>query len=121
MASLFAMTTWNLICPPVQTLSQKNLASRRGRNSNRGIASRTQPEGRFAIVTDVGCGMRWTQACAKTRRFDCGRRSRSVLVPRRWHQVGEDAFASCRRRRQQSPVSGETTKETVKTIAQGMP
>jgi hypothetical protein len=26
-----------------------------------GLPSRTRSEGRFAIVTDVGCGMRWTQ------------------------------------------------------------
>src|ERR1700737_1621426 len=45
-------------------------------------------EGRFAIVTDVGCGMRWTQAVPKTRALSCGRRSRVVLTPRRWCQVG---------------------------------
>jgi len=42
--------------------------------------SRTVPcpqEGRFAVVTDVGCGMRWTQSaernyCADERRFADG-------------------------------------------------
>src|SRR3954463_1485480 len=39
-------------------------------------------------------------------------------MPRRWHQVGG---AIRRRRWQQSPVTGKSTKETVKTIARGMP
>ena len=47
-----------------------------------------------------------------------GRRSRVVLMPRRWHQVGGE---SCKRRWQESPVTGESAKETVKTIARGMP
>src|ERR1700738_4985238 len=46
-------------------------------------------EGRFAIVTDVGGGMRWTQAVLKTRAPACGRRRRVVLTPRRWCQVRE--------------------------------
>jgi hypothetical protein len=38
-------------------------------------------EGRFAIVTDVGQGMRWTRAALLTRALACGRRSRVVLTP----------------------------------------
>ena len=49
------------------------------------IPSRT--EGRFAIVTDVGHGMRWTWAAHLTRALIRGRRSRVVLTPRRWRQV----------------------------------
>src|ERR1700728_2799281 len=37
-----------------------------------------------------------------------------TLASSRWKQF-------CRRRRQPSPVTGESTKETVKTIARGMP
>src|SRR6266852_2104644 len=56
------------------------------------ITSRTSDvsfplEGRFAIVTDVGNGMRWTQAALLTRARTCGRRSRVVLTPRRRRQV----------------------------------
>jgi len=47
-----------------------------------------------------------------------GRRSRVVLTPRRWRQV---CAKERRRRWQKSPVTGESTKETVKTIAQGRP
>ena len=45
-------------------------------------------EGRFAIVTDVGRGMRWTRQRQKTNDVARGRRSRVVLTPRRWRQVG---------------------------------
>jgi hypothetical protein len=49
---------------------------------------------------------------------DRGRRSRVVLTPRRWRHACESVRKS---RWQQSPVTGESTKETVKTIVQGMP
>ncbi len=48
----------------------------------------------------------------------CGRRSRVVLTPRRWRQVGGGNFASDGVNK---PITGESAKETVKTIAQGMP
>src|SRR6266849_4048950 len=58
----------------------------------------------------------------------CVRRSRVVLTPRRWRQVlrrlvrlnraGQN-LQSARRRWQKSPIAGESTKETVKTIACG--
>jgi hypothetical protein len=76
--------------------------------------SRAPQEGRFAIVRNVGCGMRWTRQCRKTNDADPpslklrrdryqgrraafseggrGRRSRVVLTPRRWCQVGENKF-----------------------------
>src|ERR1700694_1009446 len=44
-----------------------------------------------AIVTDVGCGMRWTRRRRADERCQSGRRSRVVLTPRRWCQVGDDA------------------------------
>jgi hypothetical protein len=46
----------------VQPLSEKYFASRVGRNSSRGVVVLYPSEGRFAIVTNVGCGMRWTRA-----------------------------------------------------------
>ena len=63
--------------------------------------------------------MRWTQGVLLTRARSCGRRSRVVLTPRRWRQVSRSN--SARRRWQKSPVTGESAKETVKTIAQGRP
>jgi hypothetical protein len=57
----------------------------------------------------------------------CGRRSRVVLTPRRWRQVcggfigptGSDKTLIRKRRWQTSPVTGESTKEAVKTTACG--
>ncbi len=37
-------------------------------------------EGRFAVVTDVGSGMRWPPRCAR-RAQRGGRRNRAVLAP----------------------------------------
>jgi hypothetical protein len=76
-------------------------------------------EGRFAIVTDVGFGMRWTRLRAGRSAPARGRRSRVVLTPRRWRS--SCAEVSARRWWQQSPVIRESTKETVKTTAQGVP
>ena len=67
-------------------------------------------EGRIAIVTDVGFGMRWTRGRRKTNGGFRGRRSRVVLTPRRWRQVGDDACASRWRWWQQSPVTRESAK-----------
>jgi hypothetical protein len=50
----------------VQSHLQKYSASRFGRNRNRAVLSCTPQEGRIAIVTDVGCGMRWTLWRRKT-------------------------------------------------------
>jgi hypothetical protein len=49
----------NVICP-VQITQQKYSASRSAQITGVSIASRPT-EGRFAIVTNVGQGMRWTR------------------------------------------------------------
>jgi hypothetical protein len=59
-------------------------------------------------------------------RIDVARRAISMRTakscgPDTPRQVSSWRFASRRRRRQESQVSGESTNETVKTIAQGMP
>jgi hypothetical protein len=71
----------------VQSCLQKYSASRLPQITSRTLAIPSHTEGRFAIVTDVGGGMRWTQAALKTRARTCGRQSRVVLTPRRWRQV----------------------------------
>src|SRR5437879_12331986 len=70
------------------------------------------------------------RSIARETRDACrGRRSRVVLTPRRWRQVG-GGFCESNRVRQNlnppatvttKPITGESTKETVKTIARGMP
>jgi hypothetical protein len=101
----------NLICP-VQCCLRKYSASRFTQIKSISPAIPSHTEGRFAIVTDVGSGMRWTRMALLTRAPVRGRRSRVVLTPRRWRQV--DGVIR-RRRWQTSPVTGESTKETVKT------
>src|SRR5579863_2089905 len=48
-------------------------------------------EGRCATSSTRG-GMRWTRRCCETSDVCGGRRSRVVLTPRRWRQVGDDAL-----------------------------
>ena len=79
------------------------------------------PEGRFAIVTKRGAGDAVDAKAPKDERCLCGRRSRGVLISRRWYQPADDAEASRRGWWQESPITRETTKETVKAIARGMP
>jgi hypothetical protein len=106
--------------PPVQSFSKKFSVSRLTQITSIFPPSRPHLEGRIAIVTDVGYGMRWTQTTRLTSALPRGRRSRVVLTPRRWRQVLEKQ-TSQGRRWQESPVTEEITKETVKTIAQGRP
>src|ERR1700745_2256278 len=63
----------------------------------------------------------WDAVDAKallTNSADRGRRSRVALTPRRWRQV---ARIFSRSDGDNKPVTGESSKETVKTIAQGRP
>jgi hypothetical protein len=65
---------------------------------------------------EAGCGGR---GCAfDEQRSIRGRRGRVVLTPRCWRQVCAEVSA---RRRDNKPVTEESAKETVKTIARGMP
>jgi hypothetical protein len=76
-------------------------------------------EGRFAIVTDVGQGMRWTRAAPETRALICGRRSRVVLTPRRWRQVGGSDSAGDGGKKARSP--GRARYRPLKPSRAGMP
>ena len=49
----------SVICASVQPFCEKYFAFRFARNSNRAAIVSHPNEGRFAIVTDVGRGMRW--------------------------------------------------------------
>jgi hypothetical protein len=64
-------------------------------------------------------GMRWTRVVLQTSGARSGLRSRVVLTPRCWRQVGEKQFSPARVAKK--PVARESAKETVKTIARGMP
>ena len=66
---------------PVQPPLQKYSGSLLTQITSSSSPSRPNTEGRFAIVTNVGQGVRWTQAALLTRALPCGRRSRVVLTP----------------------------------------
>src|SRR5579872_6700773 len=75
-------------------------------------------EGRLAIVTNAGRDA--VDALAPlTNGARGGRRSRVVLTPRRWRQVCGDNPASDGGKK--ARLTRKSTKETVKTIARGMP
>jgi hypothetical protein len=76
-------------------------------------------KGRFAIVTDVGQGMRWTQAALLTRAPPCGRRSRVVLTPRRWRQVSRKYPRGDGDKKARSP--GRARNKLLKPSRAGMP
>jgi hypothetical protein len=70
-------------------------------------------EGRFAVVTKRWRGMRWTQAAhGRMRQLVDGE------VVWSWHRdAGVKLMETFRKRRwQESPFTGESTKEPVKTI-----
>ena len=92
-----------------------------GRDPNHFItpAVPAHTEGRFAIVTDVGQGMRWTRAAPETRALICGRRSRVVLTPRRWRQVGGSDSAGDGGKKARSP--GRARNMLLKPSRAGMP
>jgi hypothetical protein len=104
-----------LICP-VQPHLQKDSAFPVGQinsialpvSSHRGAARDRHGRG-------AGCGGR---GGAIDEQHQSGRRSRVVLTPRRWRQVGGGNSAGDGDKKARSPGS---TKETVKTIARGMP
>jgi hypothetical protein len=60
-------------------------------------------EGRIAIVTDVGAGCGGREFRQKTNVVARGRRSRVVLTPRRWCQVGERDFTCDGGKKARSP------------------
>jgi hypothetical protein len=131
---------------PVQSSAQKHFSSSPAQITSKSFAIPCPQEGRIMIVTDVGCGMRWTRqrrarASVQTNGASAFAKASAGLVPspsnsfgggwpRTAKSCGPDAptlassfadFFSATRRWQKSPVTGESTKETVKTIAQGMP
>ena len=86
--------------------------------------ARASKRGRNAIVTERWRGLRWTLAGVSARklvRTNAGsvRQSRVVLAPRPWRQAGGNYPAGHGGKKGRFP--GESTKETVKTIARGKP
>src|ERR1700683_5276078 len=63
--------------------------------------------------------MRWTRVALKTRAHSCGRRSRVVLTPRRWRQVGGRDSASDGGKKARSPRRARS--KLLKPSRAGMP
>jgi len=93
---------------PLNTSGKSTLQLPPSRPTQRGVS-------RSSRTLGTGCGGRGRAGDERRAR---GRRSRVVLTPRRWRQVCENKR---RRRWQKSPVTGESTKQAVKTIARGKP
>ncbi len=64
-------------------------------------------------------GMRWTRTTLLTRACACGRRSRVVLMPRRWHQVGGGNSVNDGGKKARSP--GRARRKPLKPLRAGMP
>ena len=105
-----------LICPTVQPPYQKFFAFPFGRNTSTRSTHPTPQRGVSRSSRTRG-GMRWTWAARRRTRRPRGRRSRMVLTPRRWRQVGGSVSAGDGGNK--ARLTGESTKETVKTIACG--
>jgi hypothetical protein len=106
--------------PVAPTCRMRTRLPRRA-NQNDALAHPASMRGTFRpIVTNREAGMRWTRMARETNVADA-----DGEVVWSWSPDAETKFAmmftSRRRRGQESPVPGESTKETVKTIAQGMP
>ena len=113
------LNPFNLILA-VQSHSEKFFALPVGQIISTSPRHLVPPEGRLATRTRGG--MRWTQAVLLTRAQPCGRRSRVVLTPRRWRQHGDNAHAlRAGDGDNKARFTRESTKETVKTTARGMP
>jgi hypothetical protein len=104
-------------------MSQASALAPSGKSRALFRASRRLEEGRFAIVTNVGSGMRWTQWCRCARVAPTNDAKAYGEVVRSWRP---DAGAKLcgmihKATGARKPGPRESTKHTVKTIAQGVP
>ena len=102
-----------------QALFGKIFLFYRNRKSVYMLCRPVPPKGRLAIVTDAGrdavdAGSAFDEGIFWRTAKSCGPGASTPAS-----SLAEDIPA--RRRRQTSPITGESTKETVKTIARGMP
>jgi hypothetical protein len=76
-------------------------------------------KGAFRDRHERKVGMRWTRWVLLTRALIRGRRSRVVLTPRRWRQVGERNFIGDGDKKARSP--GRARNKLLKPSRAGMP
>jgi hypothetical protein len=78
-------------------------------------------EGAFRDRHERRVGMRWTRVALLTRAHPCGRRSRVVLTPRRWRQVGDDASHHADDGGKKARSPGRARRKPLKPLRAGMP
>jgi hypothetical protein len=78
-----------------------------------------QHRGAFRDRHERKVGMRWTRVARLTRALTCGWRSRVVLTPRRWRQVGESNFTNDGGKQARSPRRAR--RKPLKPSRAGMP
>jgi hypothetical protein len=78
-----------------------------------------QHRGAFRDRHERKVGMRWTRVARLTRALTCGWRSRVVLTPRRWRQVGESNFTNDGGKQARSPRRAR--RKPLKPLRAGMP
>ena len=99
---------------PVQSSCQKYFASRLAQIKSINPAVLFPLEGRFAIVTDVGSGMRLDAVAPEDE--GCSPRTAKPCGPDAPTLASSFAESSVKRWWQKSPVTRESPEETVKTI-----
>ena len=100
-------------------LKIRNIASHRTQISSISLAVPAQHRGAFRDRHERRVGMRWTRAARLTSVPTCGRRSRVVLTPRRWRQVGERNFTGDGGKQARSPRRARN--KLLKPSRAGMP
>jgi hypothetical protein len=106
---------------PVQPPSQKYSHSLLTQITSISPAIPARYRGAFRDRHERKVGMRWTRAVLLTRAPPCGRRSRVVLTPRRWRQVGDDASHHADDGGKQARSPGRARRNPLKPLRAGMP
>jgi hypothetical protein len=83
--------------------------------------SRTHKRGVSRSSRTLGAGMRWTRQRQETNDVVRGRRSRVVLTPRRWRQVGDDASHHAGDGGKQARSPGRARRKPLKPSRREMP
>src|SRR6202161_3416085 len=103
----------------VQSLAQKYSGSLLTQITCISSAIPAHTQGAFRDRHERRVGMRWTRVALLTRALFRGRRSRVVLTPRRWRQVGERNFTGDGGNKARSP--GRARNKLLKPSRAGMP
>jgi hypothetical protein len=102
-----------LIWPPCPAPSEKIFCFSEVQITAIVAAVLSHQEGRWPTSLTRG-RMRWTRVALWTKAFSCGRRSRVVLTPRRWCQVGGSNSASDGGQKARAPGSARIIRKPLR-------